>query len=322
MNVRAHESNDSIAGLPDYGPDGLDTIIFRVCGSPKSHIFRRSKAYAEAGWTSRCKDSSGFKLYVSVREPNGLPVTENATVKLSCPLNNVNVSGPTKDTAQTEFSNIPAGDCFVEVSAPGYKTSRERAVVTQATAGIPQYLYVYLHSTSETANSARTPVSTSVLKEIDKGTEAMHKNRAEEARKHFLKAAQSAPQNPDVQYLLGQLESSQNNMDAARARYEQAIALSPAHEHALVALGEIQLRNKNAGDATTTLEKAVQANTMSYRAHFFLAAAYLQQRKFASAKPHAQSAIELSADKLPMGHALLGEISGGRRRAGCSAARI
>jgi hypothetical protein len=92
--------------------------------------------------------SSGFKLYVSVREPNGLPVTENATVKLSCPLNNVNISGPTKDTAQTEFANIPAGDCFVEVSAPGYKTSRERAVVAQATSSIPQYVYVYLHSAS------------------------------------------------------------------------------------------------------------------------------------------------------------------------------
>ena len=252
--------------------------------------------------------SSGFKLYVSVREPNGLPVTENATVKLSCPLNNVNVSGPTKDTAQTEFAHIPAGDCFVEVSAPGYKTSRERAVITQATASIPQYLYVYLHSTSETANSARTPISTGVLKEIDKGTEAMHKNRADEARKHFLKAAQSAPQNPDVQYLLGQLESSQNNTDAARSRYEQAIALSPAHEHALLALGELQLHSQNAGNAAATLEKAVQANTMSYRAHFYLAAAYVQQRKFADAKSHAQRAIELSGDKLPMGHALLGEI--------------
>jgi tetratricopeptide (TPR) repeat protein len=287
------------------------TLLFfgsAVAQNPTSSQFEGIRG---SGMDVSMLESSGFKLYVSVREPNGLPVTENATVKLSCPLNNVNVSGPTKDTAQTQFSHIPAGDCFVEVSAPGYKTSRERAVVTQATASFPQYLYVYLHSASEVANSARTPISTSALKEIDKGTEAMHKNRAEEARKHFLKAAQSAPQNPDVQYLLGQVESSQNNMDAARARYEQAIALSPAHEHALLALGEIQLRNKNAGNATTTLEKAVQANTMSYRAHFFLAAAYLQQRKFADAKPQVQRAIELSADKLPMGHALLGEVLAG-----------
>jgi tetratricopeptide (TPR) repeat protein len=255
--------------------------------------------------------SSTPKLYVSVREPNGLPVTESAAVKLSCPLSNVNVSGPTNDTALAEFANIPAGDCFVEVSATGYQTSRERAVVTQASSSVHQYLYVYLHSTSEAASSARTPISMNVLKEIDAGTEAMRKNRAEDARKHLLKAAQSAPQNADVQYLLGQLESSQNKMDAARARYEQAVALSPAHEHALVALGELQLRNNNAGDASTTLEKAVQANTMSYRAHFFLATAYLQQRKFASAKPQVQRAIELSGDKLPMGHALLGQILAG-----------
>jgi TolA-binding protein len=292
------------------GPMAL-TLLFFGSASGQNPMSSQTEGIRGSGMDTSMLGPSGFKLYVSVREPSGVPVTENASVKLSCPMNNVNVSSPTKDTAQTEFSHIPAGDCFVEVSAPGYKTSREHAVVTQATAAIPQYLYVYLHSASEAANSARTPISTSVLKEIDKGTEAMHKNRAEEARKHFLKAAQSAPQNPDVQYLLGQLESNQNNMDAARARYEQAIVLSPAHEHALLALGEIQLRNKNAGDATTTLEKAVQANTMSYRAHFFLAAAYLQQRKFADAKAQVQRAIELSADKLPMGHVLLGEILAG-----------
>ena len=127
------------------------------------------------------------------------------------------------------------------------RPSRERAVVAQATSSVHQYLYVYLHSTSEAANSARTPISMNVLKEIDEGTEAMRKSRPEDARKHLLKAAQRAPQNADVQYLLGQLESSQNKMDAARARYEQAIALSPTHEHALVALGELQLREQQCG---------------------------------------------------------------------------
>jgi hypothetical protein len=52
--------------------------------------------------------SSASNVYVSVREPNGLPVTESATVKLSCPLAGVNLSGPTKDTALAQFSNIPA----------------------------------------------------------------------------------------------------------------------------------------------------------------------------------------------------------------------
>jgi tetratricopeptide (TPR) repeat protein len=256
--------------------------------------------------------ASASNVYVSVREPNGLPVTESATVKLSCPLAGVNLSGPTKDTALAQFSNIPAGDCVVEVSAPGYKPAHERALVADSLLSRNQYVYVYLHPASEsTTAGGRTQVSLNVLKEMDKGTEAMRKNHADDARRHLLKAAESAPQNPDVQYLLGTLEASQKNMDAASARFERAIALSPAHEHALLGLGELQLRRNQVAEATTTLEKAVHANTMSYRAQFYLAAAFLQQRNYASAKPHARRAVELAGDKIPMAHALLGEILAG-----------
>jgi tetratricopeptide (TPR) repeat protein len=257
------------------------------------------------------RGASASNVYVSVREPNGLPVTESATVRLSCPLAGVNLTGPTKDTALAQFSNIPAGDCVIEVSAPGYKPSHERALVADSLMSRNQYVYVYLHLASESAAAGRTQVSLSVLKEMDKATEAMHKNHADDARKHLLKAADSAPQNPDVQYLLGTLEARQKNNDAASARFERAIGLYPAHEHALLALGEMQLRSKQVPEATATLEKAVHANTMSYQAQFYLAAAFLQQRNYASAKPHAQKAVELAGGKIPMAHALLGEILAG-----------
>ena len=257
------------------------------------------------------RGASASNVYVSVREPNGLPVTESATVRLSCPLAGVNMSGPTKDTALAQFSNIPAGDCVIEVNAPGYKPAHERALVADSLMSRNQYVYVYLHLASESATGGRTQVSLNVLKEMDKASEAMHKNHADDARKHLLKAADSAPQNPDVQYLLGTLEARQKNNDAASARFERAIALYPAHEHALLALGEIQLRSKQVPEATATLEKAVHANTMSYQAQFYLAAAFLQQRNYASAKPHAQKAVELAGEKIPMAHALLGEILAG-----------
>lgn len=272
---------------------------------------------AQMGGTSshpgdNVRGASASNVFVSVREPNGLPVTESATVSLSCPLQGVKLTGPTKDTALAQFSNIPAGDCFVEVSAPGYKTARERAPVADSLVSINQYVYVYLHPASETGVVAGKPkVSLDVLKEIDKGTEAMHKNHSEDARKHLLKAAQSAPQNPDVQYLLGTLELSQNHLDAAGERFQHAIALYPTHEHALLALGALQLQNNHAAEASATLEKAVQANTMSYRSQYYLAAAYLQQRDYAKAKLHAEKAIALGAAKTPMTYTLLGEIFAG-----------
>ena len=250
----------------------------------------------------------GSSVFVSVREPNGLPVMQNATVRLSCPLANVNASGPTNESAQTEFTNVPPGDCFVEVSAPGYRTSRERTVVAQSITTFHQYIYVYLHSASEVAvNNSRVPLSLDVLKEMDKGTEALHNNRADDARKHWLKAAERAPENPDVQYLLGTLESSQNNIVAAKSRFERAIALSPTHEQSLLALGELQLRNNQSTEATATLKRALQVNTMSYRAEFYLAQAYLQQRDYAMARAHAQRAVELGGNKQPMAHVLLGQ---------------
>jgi tetratricopeptide (TPR) repeat protein len=255
------------------------------------------------------RGASASNVFVSVREPNGLPVTESATVKLSCPLKNVSLSGPTKDTAEAQFSNIPAGDCIVEVSAPGYKPARERTLVADSVMARNQYVYVYLHLESEsTGASPRTQVSLSVLKEMDKGTEAMRKNRFDEARKHYLKAEQSAPQNPDIEYLLGTLDSTQKNAEAAKNHYERAISLSPVHEHALQALGEMQLRSNEVPQAVTTLQRAVQANTASYRAQFYLAAALLQQRDYVAAQMHAERAIKLAPDKLPMAHVLLGEI--------------
>ncbi len=258
------------------------------------------------------RGASAANVYVSVREPNGLPVTESATVTLSCPLQGVKLSGPTKSTALAQFSNIPAGDCFVEVSAPGYKTTRERAPVTDSLVSINQYVYVYLHPASESGPAIGKPkVSLDVLKEMDKGTEAMRKNHPDDARKHLLKAADSSPQNPDVQYLLGTLEISQNHSEAAAERFQKAIALYPTHEHALLALGALQLRNKDTGDAVNTLEKAVQANTMSYRSQYYLAAAYLQKQDFANAKLHAQKAIDLGAGKTPMIDTLMGEILAG-----------
>jgi hypothetical protein len=191
------------------------------------------------------RGASASNVYVSVREPNGLPVTESATVTLSCPLAGVKLSGPTKDTALAQFDNIPVGDCIVEVSAPGYKPAQERATVAASLGAQNQYVYVYLHSASEAGTPGRTAVPLNVLKEMDKGNEALRKNHFDEARKHYLKAEDNAPQNPDVQYLLGVLESTQNNVNAAYERYGRAISLSPMHEHALESLGELQLRKQS-----------------------------------------------------------------------------
>jgi tetratricopeptide (TPR) repeat protein len=252
--------------------------------------------------------ASAVNIYVSVRESNGLPFGESANVKLSCPLVGVSLSGPTKNTGLAQFFSIPKGDCNVEVTAPGFKPSRERTTVTDSYASRNQYIYVYLHSESEPASAPSRPVPLNVMKEIDKGLEAMNKNRLDDSRKHFAKAALIAPRNPDLLYLLGMVDYRQNSLDAAQKRFESALSYYPTHERALVALGEVQLKDTQYSAAQQTLQKALTVNRAAWRTHLLLANAYAQQLEYAKAESEAETAAGLAGENAPVARAFLAQI--------------
>jgi len=183
-------------------------------------------------------------LYVSVRESTGLPVSANALVKLSCPLAGIDVSGAAQGTgAQVQFHNVPAGDCNIEVSAQGYRTAKDRTEITQSLTSHNQYVFIYMHPESESAETSAWPpvVAPGLIKEMDKAMEAMQKKHDADARKHLDKAAKIAPTNPDVAYLQGMLELDNPNLPVAEQFFEKAVGSSRAQERALLGLGYVQL---------------------------------------------------------------------------------
>src|SRR5258708_40051120 len=94
-------------------------------------------------------------VYISVREATGLPVSTKAMVKLSCPLTGLDVTGAAQGTsAQVQFNRVPVGNCNIEVSAPGYRTTKDRTEVTQSMTSHNQYVFIYLHPESESAAAA------------------------------------------------------------------------------------------------------------------------------------------------------------------------
>src|SRR6266566_3982037 len=184
-------------------------------------------------------------LYVSVRESTGLPVSANALVKLSCPLAGIDVSGPAQGTgAQVQFHNVPAGDCNIEVSAQGYRTARDRTEITQSLSSHNQYVFIYMHPESESAEtSARPPVvPLGLIKEMDKAMEAMQKKQDADARKHLDKAARISPTNPDVAYLQGMLELDHHNLPVAEQFFQKAASSSRPRERSLLGLCFVQMR--------------------------------------------------------------------------------
>lgn len=254
--------------------------------------------------------SGGSHVFVSVRETSGIQVTQTATVSLKCPLTGVNLSRPAKDDGPVaQFLSIPFGDCRVEVQATGYKPVKEQVEVLQSVTHRIQYVFVYLHPESEAATGGRpVMVPPKAVKEIDKGMAAMQKKKNDDALKHLNKAAQLAPTNPDVAYLLGMLALDSHDISAAGKHFQMAVSNAPTHERALLGLGYVQVDTNQWAPAVQTLEKAIQINNNSARAHLLLANAYAQLQNFPKAQEHAQRAEEFDRADAAPARVLLGEI--------------
>jgi tetratricopeptide (TPR) repeat protein len=246
---------------------------------------------------------------VSVREPNGMPLDGYSVVTLSSQ-SGLHLTGSTKGNSTATFPQILPGEYDIEVSAAGYKTATERASVLGG--GSSSVVYVYLHSESESSSvnvaPGRSVMTPRLQAEIDKGLEKMRRRQYDAAREQFEKAAKMAPGNPDIQYLLGMLEYTQEHFEAARTKFQAALSLNPSHERSLLSLGELQLRTGDPGAAAQSLEKAYQVNGADWRTHWLLASAYFEQKNYAKALPHAKRAAELGKEHAAPAWMLLGQI--------------
>jgi len=238
---------------------------------------------------------SPVNVFVNVRELNGLALDNSANVTLNCPLSGLTLSGPAKGTSTVQFMHVPVGDCNVEVTSNGFKRALERITVNDSLVVRNQYVFVYLHPESEPATSNYRPaVTPGVLQEMDRSSDALHRGKLNDARKHLDKAIRTAPDNPDVLYLNGLLEMHQDNLPAARQQFQRAVSIYPTHEHSLLALGEVQVKLQEFEPATQTMEKLLQQDSGSWRAHLIAAAAYAQLQDYARAEKHAERAVSLA----------------------------
>jgi tetratricopeptide (TPR) repeat protein len=252
---------------------------------------------------------NSIDVRVSVREPSGAPLAGNAFVKLTT-AGGMNLTVPTQDNSTATFPQILAGEYEIEVTAPGYKTAEEHASIFAG--GTTCTVYVYLHSKSEGSSgnvgSSGVLMTPRLQGEIDKGLDKMRRHQYDAARAQFEKAAKMAPGNPDIQYLLGMLEYTQEHFDAARGKFQAALSINPSHERSLLALGELQLRTRDAVGAALTLEKAYLLNGADWRTHWLLGKAYAQQKNYEKALAHATRAAELGKEHAAPAWLLEGQI--------------
>jgi tetratricopeptide (TPR) repeat protein len=189
------------------------------------------------------------------------------------------------------FRGIVLGEYEVQVEAPDYATARANVSLTRPGETRNLDMTVLPGSAAASANTP-PPLSLKEQKELTAGLRALQAQRLEEARKHFLIAAKTAPNHPDVDYLLGVLATMTGDMATAKQYLENG-ATRYEHILSLTALGEVYLNEGNLTLARQRLEEALKTAPNTWRADQLLAAVELKQGSYPQAIQHAEHALQI-----------------------------
>ena len=229
-------------------------------------------------------------LVVTIRDDTNIDLTQPVKVTLRSP------SGDPRGVIVSEkgratFHGIGLGDYEVQVEAPGSAIAKASVSLTRPGESHAIEMTVLRGSGTGEANTPR-PLSLNEQKELTAGLRALQAQRLEEARKHFLLAAKTAPNHPDVDYLLGVLSSMTGDLAAAKQYLENG-ATRYQHILSLTALGEIYLNEGNLTLAQQRLEAALKTAPNTWRADQLLAAVELKQGSYPLAIQHAEHALQI-----------------------------
>ena len=216
----------------------------------------------------------------------------------------------TDDRSEAGFGDLPPAHYEVEVSAVGFITAHKEFHALSSF--IPVNLEIVLQK--DPAAVALTLVDAAMparaRKETKHGVSALKSGKWEEANKRLDAAYKLAPENADVNFLLGYVHYQKREFARASEFLGTAANLSPGNVQALTLLGRVSLEQEDYGRAVSNLEKAVIADSGYWVAHDLLAASYLKQQRFDQARQQAELAImegkgAASASRLVLGQALI-----------------
>lgn len=249
------------------------------------------------------------KLLVKVFTDAKARLDRQAVIQLRDAKRNTTTWQTTSNESETVFYDLDFGDYDVEVSAVGYITQHELLHVTATINSLNLEVILQKDPTAVDLKLADEALLPNARKDAARALYLLKSSKFKEAQKKLERVYQAAPQNAQVNFLLGFLYLQLKELDKAESYLSQSATLDPRRVQTLTLLGRVQLERKEYGDASKTLERAVSADSTYWMAHNLLADAYLKQKDYEKARQHAQLAFDqgkgaASAALLALGQAL------------------
>ena len=244
-------------------------------------------------------------IIVRVVDPSGVPVKQQALVELLADGNPTPVSiAFTSQPAYAKFQAQESHTYVVQASAAGYET----AELHLQTYRHDDYYQAVLRLQPKPADKADPPpLSPAAADEAEKGLTAFESAKYDAAAKHFRAAVQLAPQNADLNFLLGVSLFESHNLNQAQHYLQRATSLDPQHVPSLTALGRVRLQQREFNGAAAPLKKAISLNPTAWAPHLLLGSVDLARREFVAAVQQSREAIRLGQAAANASGLLIGE---------------
>ncbi len=271
---------------------------FNSLGSPTSNV---------PGYENR----GGTTLRVTVFGENAKTRLDRQCLVKLTNTNSQNISWQTTDDrSEAGFGDLPAGHYEIEISAVGFVTSYKEFNAMSSFMPVNLDIVLRKDPAAVALRFADAAMPARARKETKQGISALKSGKWDEANKRLSAAYELAPENPDVNFLLGYAYYEKKELARASQFLGAATSLSPGNVQALTLLGRLSLEQEDYGRAVSNLERAVRVDSDYWVAHDLLAASYLKQRKFDAARQQAELAITkgkqgATASRLVLGQALI-----------------
>ncbi|MGH9733710.1 MAG: tetratricopeptide repeat protein [Candidatus Acidiferrales bacterium] len=231
-------------------------------------------------------------ITVTVADENGMPLTQQALVKLSSTDNPTNLFATTQDRSQAMFEDVLPANYEIEVSAAGYDSVTKSLWVMAASENYDVYVRLRLTGGGEPVGLPGQVLVGRARTEAQKGIADLNTGKFKDAQKHLAKAYKIAPGNADLNYLMAILSSRSNQPSEAENYLQKAVSINSKHVRALTMLGKLSLRQKDYKGAVTSLEQAVSADKQFWMARWLLADAYLKTGQFEKSREQAEAVLQ------------------------------